>query len=390
MTLPRTAFATLLATLTLAAAACSHADIGDEELAPEPRAAQSDAAPSAVSDVEAVYMLKQYAPDQYAVDLSGGMSEVRSGPSFLGRSEPEKKATVRTVTGRIVDASGAPVAGAVVVAGGRLSAILGESLTAGHGTTTDGEGRYALPLTTDEPVALLALANETAWSALQEIAGGTDDIELEVGLAQPGHLTGRLQRAGQPAQPVVVVRDRDERPRFMLRIQGEADGSYESPPLPPGEYVVGYAVDDGKILAARYVEEHRMFLRAGQPVVQDVSFAGGTKLTLGYEGLEDDPLRTVTYTVLAGQHAPQDPEALDALKEGGQAEVLTRILVGGIDLRPPREFPDMPAGEVTVCLEARGMKNPDELAKPDLMMAFECRTIELGPEDVAREVTFSL
>ena len=377
-------------TTILATTACSHAEIGEGDLGPEPRAAALEDHATPRSEIEAVYMLKQLGPDQYAVDLSGAMSELQSGASFLGRAEPAKKATVRTITGRVTDVDGRPVAGAVLLAGERVSCILGESLTAAHGTTTDGEGRFTLPLTTGEPLKLVAMANENAWSVLHDVDPGEDDLQLDVGLGEPAHVAGTLDRAGEPVPPVAFVRDREDDPLFMVRFQGEPDGSYESPPLPPGEYFVGYAVDDGKLLAAGFVEDRRVSLRAGTSTTHDVSFAAGTALTLGFEGLEEDTLRTVTYTILAGGHDPASPEDLDALREAGKAEVLAMILVGGIDLRPPREFPDIPAGEVTACLEARGMNDADEIGRAKVLMAFECRTIALDPADAAREIAFSL
>lgn len=372
----------------LSISGCAHGDGTDDELGADPRAAApEDSAAIATSDVESIYLLKQFAPDQYAVDLSGGKSEVQSGASFLGTPEVAKKPTVRTVTGRVVDERGRPVVGAVVIAGAHMSAILGTSLTTQHGTTTESDGTFALPLVTEDAVVLLAMANENAWSSLQEIEGGTDDLELDVALAAPAQLVGHMTRGGEAVPPMAMVMDRKDEPRFVLRVAGEADGSYESLPLPPGTYEVGYAVDDGKILAAGFVERRSVTLDVGEIETADVAFSGGTALTLGYEGLEDDTLQTVTYTLLAGRHAPADTKALDALRKG-EATVLAQILVGGIDLRPPRVFPDVPAGEVTACLEAKGTDEPGQRGPGKRLLAWQCRTIELS--DSEQTLTFDL
>jgi len=374
---------------SLSLCACAHGDGSDEDLVPEPRvAAPEDAAAKATSTVESIYLLEQLGPDQYAVDLSGGKSELQSAASFLGTAEPAKKSIVRTVSGRVLDEQGKPVAGAVVVAGTRLSAMLGPSLSAQHGATTESDGSFALPLVTGDDVVLLALANETAWSSLQEIEAGTDDVEIDVGLAAPAQLEGHMKRNGKSVTPVATIMDRDEQPRLLVRVVGEADGSYESPPLPPGSYEVAYSVDRGRMMSGRTVEQRAVTLAPGKVGTADVAFFGGTELTLAYEGLEDERLQTVTYTVLAGRHAPASRDALADLRKADGTEVLAQILVGGIDLRPSRSFNDIPAGEVTACLEALGTDEPGQWGRGEREMAFQCRTIELSGD--AQTLTFDL
>ena len=367
----------LIAALSLSSLACAHAD-GTDELGAEPRAVEQQPA-SVPSPIESIYLLEQLGPDQYAVDLSGGATELKSGAATFGLPEPAKKAAIRTVTGRVLDEQGRPVVGAVIIAGTHLTAMLSTSMSAQHGTTTDADGTFSLPLVTDEPVRLLALANDNAWSPLLEIEGGDEDLELDVELAAPAQLTGRMERSGEAVPPIALITDGKAKPSFMVRVQGEPDGTYESPPLPPGRYEVGFAVDNGKLLTGGFVDKRQVTLDAGEVEIADVSFVAGTALTLGYDGLADEGLRTVTYTILEGRHEPADAEALTALRKG-DATVLARILVGGIDLRPPRVFHDIPAGTVTVCLEAHGA---DESGRAKHLLAFQCHTIELADSEDA-------
>ena len=95
------------------------------------------------------YELTVLAPTRVAVALAGGQSSV-----YLWQQPPAPTMT-RHVKGRVLDAAGKPVAGAVVVIDERLM-VMFNSLTGGGGAITNAAGEFDVSVHREE--ALIAVA----------------------------------------------------------------------------------------------------------------------------------------------------------------------------------------------------------------------------------------
>ena len=363
----------VIATL-LCATACSHADVA------EPGSARGRDTELANSAVESIYLLKQLGPNQYAVDLTGGQSELESGWSRFGLREPEPRSVVRRLRGRVLDESGLPVAGAVVLGGDRLSLGLTSSITASHGTTTDDEGAFVLPLTSSDTMHVFALADEGAWSPSSALSAGTQDAELTLTLGMPAVVRGTVTRGGAPVKGAVYVRSPGET-GLAMRFVSEDDGRFESPPIPPGEYRVSFTLDHGLGADIGLMEDRRVSLTSGDQRALEVDLPVGVDVAASFDGLDEPALRTMTFTLLQGHHAPANPVALRELLGREDAPEHRQLLQGGSDLFATRVFTDVLPGPHTLCVLARGADDPLAHGDEFRTLDFRCRTLEVDGDD---------
>jgi hypothetical protein len=140
-----------------------------------------------------------------------------------GGKKPDEVAKDRIVRGRLVDPGGAPIAGAVVRAGGRE-------------TTTDAEGRFelAVPAGTTE----VSIEPPLPWAPRTTALGDGPGAELALGdlpverETPPGQVRGVVRNLkGTPVAATVRLEPSGE------TVQAAADGSFQLD-VAPGEYDV--------------------------------------------------------------------------------------------------------------------------------------------------------
>lgn len=155
------------------------------------------------------------------------------------------------ISGRVLDESGVPVAGALVTASN------GEYGAA----TTDSEGRFLIGGLADQPIYCLASAPGYGTVLRRDVAPGTDDLEIL--LPRAIKIAGHLEVSPLPRQFTLRLLHLDEETRgyYSKRtlIYGE-DGEFALENLPPGTYkleveAAGYRVLDVPELTLRAGEK---------------------------------------------------------------------------------------------------------------------------------------
>lgn len=185
----------------------------------------------------------------------------------------------RSISGRVVDSSGAPVEGARVAAG-RLLSGSGTELNIpdeGHDvqeTTTDDRGRFLIPGLDARAQVVVAGHPDRGRSPSIAIPGGTDSVELEIALVDTGAVAGTVTRDGEPLGEVVVI----AKPLAALSanfftVTGP-DGSYSLDRLAEGEYMV-HAMIGGGGPKPKDIHWRTVTITAGKRLQQDIAIADG-------------------------------------------------------------------------------------------------------------------
>jgi RNA polymerase sigma factor (sigma-70 family) len=224
----------------------------------------------------------------------------------------------RTVSGRVLDASGAPVAGAAV-AGGLLLTGNGSQLNVPsegyrvQETESDAAGRYVLRGFGEHAIVLVAERAGAGRAASVRVPPGPSSVEVDLVLQPTGSLGGKVTRDGQPlVQVVVIAKPRGARDSNFFVLTGE-DGSYAFDSLAAGDYAVFPMLGGGNI------QPKDMFLSAvtvvpGQRATADLSARyGGASLTVHVVGENGAPVGAALVLVVAG--AVTSP-TMDALFDG--------------------------------------------------------------------------
>lgn len=148
---------------------------------------------------------------------------------------PEKPAPLleREIRGRVIDETGAPVRGAVVVADTALR--VQSALFVDHAVETDEDGSFALPATRGA-TTLLALHRDGLRSQPVRLPEGTQEHDVELRLAIGVIVRGTVWLDGRPLPGQVRLVEPDR--GLTSEIKVEADGSFVSPRLSPGTYAV--------------------------------------------------------------------------------------------------------------------------------------------------------
>ena len=180
-----------------------------------------------------------------------------------------------TLRGLVIDARGAPIAGALVEAivyplagtfGMRVDLSLSPRVLA-HATTGE-DGRFGLELESQRPVDLRASAEGFS----QEFARGRRaGQEATLVLEDPGVLFGRVRRAGgDPVAGALVWVQHGDGRELESRARTDAAGDWRMGGLAPG--LVGLTVVPENLASTRYEE---LLLEPGQARRHDVEVVAG-------------------------------------------------------------------------------------------------------------------
>lgn len=334
-----------------------------------------DGKPPAVFTIEvgASHPIPVAAKDgSFRADAAAGKLVVRvAGPGFVPKRveatvEPGKLADLgtiaveagRSVSGRVLDASGAPVPRAQVAAGMILSGdgtqlyIESESILA-KTTSTDDDGRYVLSGFGPHNISVVA-GKEGAGRALSvTVPRGGDSAVVDLVLQPVGGAAGKVVRDGQPLADTVVIANPIGAVGSNFFVVTGPDGSFAFDALSPGDYFIYPMLGGGggqpKDMAMRFLQ-----VKAGvrASITLDAS-PGPGKLTIAVDHDKGAPVVLAQVAVLQAQ---VDAPNLEALRDGTFA-LPEEIRAGGTlmmhfrqPMGAPAEIDGMRPGTYTACV----------------------------------------
>ena len=149
----------------------------------------------------------------------------------------------RSISGRVLDESGLPVADAKVAAGVLLTGggqelyIPDESIGA-KDTITDRNGRYRLEGFSPVPITIVAGKDLLGRSASVQLPGGSDSATVDLLLQKTSGLDGVITREGKPLGDTVVIANPIGASHANFFSVTGADGTFALDALAPGAYIV--------------------------------------------------------------------------------------------------------------------------------------------------------
>ena len=223
-----------------------------------------------------------FAPEAVTATVEGGAT------ADLGTITVERG---RSVSGRVLDPGGVPVAGAEVAVGTLLSGdgsklyIPTESIGA-KSTTTGEDGRFVL--TGFGPGPLTAVAGKSGVGRASSVAlpRGKDSVSIDLVLAATGKLSGVVRGDGKPVGETLVIANPIGATASNFFVTTGPDGSYALDALTAGQYIVWPMIGGGggrpKDMYMRPVT-----IVAGETTSADISFETGP-VELAVEVKTDD------------------------------------------------------------------------------------------------------
>ena len=149
----------------------------------------------------------------------------------------------RSISGRVLDDHGAPVAKATVAAGALLTGngaelyIKSESIAA-KDTETDAQGRFVLDGFPPASLTVIAGKANAGRSASVQLAASPDSVTLDLVVAATSGVEGKVTRNGQPLADTVMFANPIGAMWSNFFVGTGPDGSFALDALAPGSYVM--------------------------------------------------------------------------------------------------------------------------------------------------------
>jgi hypothetical protein len=292
----------------------------------------------------------------------------------------------RSISGRVLDASGSPVAKAQVAAGAMLSGngkdlyIPDESRFA-KDTTTDEDGRFTLE--GFGPTSLTVVAGkEGARSPSVQLPASTDSARLELVLQPTTGLDGKIVREGKPAADVVIIANPIGAVASNFFTTTGPDGTFALDALAPGPYIV-YPMFGGGGNKPKDIYTRRVEVVAGKRAKVEIDATPGTlALSITVKGADGQPAMAQVVAV----EAAVTVTSIEELRDGtsitfGDKEI--PIYLRG-HMGAPAEITTARPGTHTVC--AMGFPADGDITKAPL----KCAQIKLEAGGAKRSMELTL
>ncbi|MBZ0235067.1 MAG: carboxypeptidase-like regulatory domain-containing protein, partial [Deltaproteobacteria bacterium] len=306
----------------------------------------------------------------FRADAAAGKLVVRvAGPGFVPKRvettvEPGTVADLgtisveagRSVSGRVLDASGAPVPGAKVAAGMILSGggtelhIPDESVMA-RDTETDDNGRYVLSGFGPHNITVVAGKEGAGRARSVTVPRGGDSAIVDLVLQAVGGADGKAVSGGQPIADTVVIANPIGAVGSNFFVVTGPDGSFAFDALTPGEYFI-YPMVGGGGNRPKDMAMHLLTIDAGTRATITLDATPGPgKLTVAVDHDKGAPVVLAQVMVLQAQVDAPNLETLrdgtfvpPELRKGGSLMMHSRQAMGA-----PTEVEGMRPGKYTVC-----------------------------------------
>jgi RNA polymerase sigma factor (sigma-70 family) len=306
------------------------------------------------------------ADGHFSVDVPGGALNLAvSGPTFIrklvpievedGGSKDVGTVTVkrgRSISGRVLDASGMPVPAATVAAGllltgdGQKLYLDGESVGAQQ-TETDAQGHFVMSGFPPASITVTAGKDGVGRSQMLSIPSGPSSAEVDLVLAATGSVSGIARLDGTPLADTIIIASPANGSSANFVVTTGADGSFALDTLTPERYAITPIIGEAGDKYFRRVD-----IVAGQRATVDIDASTGpASVEVTVKTDAGEPVLASKVAVV-GVHV--DAPNLAALRYGALLPSLppdgppvpfyTRNALGG-----PARVDHMRAGSYTIC-----------------------------------------
>jgi hypothetical protein len=292
----------------------------------------------------------------------------------------------RTISGRVLDASGAPVADADVAAGLLLTGGGSELNIPDEGfgvkeTRTDAEGRFVLAGFAPKAITVVAGKKGVGRAPSLQVPRGPSSAEVDLVLQPTGELRGKITRNGTPLAEAVIIANPVGANKSNFFVITGADGSYAFELLTAGDYFVSVVLGGGggkpKDVYARVVK-----VVAKQTVELPIDVVEGTASLKVAVSADGKPVPAATVMVFG---ARVDAATMDALRDGTAAGELMdlnrtipffmRMTMAGV----AAQIGGLSPGEHTACATPLPFDPNDALAQENLRESAESLPMKCVP-----------
>lgn len=149
----------------------------------------------------------------------------------------------RSISGRVLDATGTPVANAKVAAGALLTGggaelYIKDESPGAKDTETDDNGRFVLDGFPPASVTVVAGKDGVGRSASVRLPASPDSATVDLVLGQTSGLAGKITKAGAPLPDTVVIANPIGAVASNFFVVTGPDGTFALDALAPGPYIV--------------------------------------------------------------------------------------------------------------------------------------------------------
>lgn len=285
----------------------------------------------------------------------------------------------RSISGRVLDSAGMPVAKATVAAGTVLSGggselyIENESVGA-KSAETDADGRFSLQGFPPAAITVVAGKADLGRSPSLRLPASTDSATLELVLQKTSGLEGTITREGKPLGDTVVIANPLGAVSSNFFVTTGADGTFALDALAPGAYVVYPMIGGGGGRPKdMYIRKVTVVAGARAKVTIDTT-PGPVTVTVNVKttsGVKPPMAQIFLIQATIAPHTVSDLRSVDQLDAFGDDPIPMHIrgAMGGTG-----EVPGVRPGTYTACVVPVFGPPPDD---PDTM-AIKCVPAKIG------------
>jgi RNA polymerase sigma factor (sigma-70 family) len=273
------------------------------------------------------------APGTYALTVAGPGFVTTTKQVTLAAGKDTDLGTItvtpgRSISGRVLDEHGTPVAHATVAAGALLTGggselyIKTESIAA-KDTTTDDSGRFILDGFPPAPLTVVAGKPEVGRSASLQLPASEDSATVDLVLAATSAVSGKVTRNGQPLADTVVIANPIGAIASNFFVTTGPDGTFALDALAPGTYVV-YPMLGGGGNRPKDMYIRRTDVAPGAKTTIDIDATPGP-VTLAIS-VKTDHGAPVPMAFLLAIQAAIDPQSAEELRDGTRIPFTDQII----------------------------------------------------------------